>query len=170
MWGGQILPLYECVYQSPLGKISLVATDVALIGAWFEGQRYFQAGIKVQPIWQEQHALLKRACLWLDAYFERKLYPMLDCLSPQGTDFQRAVWRELQTIRWGETLSYGELAKRLQCRSAQAVGGAIGRNPLSIFIPCHRVLAADGRLIGYAGGLEKKAWLLRHEQISVNKE
>ena len=114
--------------------------------------------------------VLEAACRWLDVYFSgRKPEGMLP-LAPRGSEFRRAVWELLREIPYGETVSYGDLAKRLEAQlgrktSARAVGGAVGHNPISILIPCHRVVGADGSLTGYAGGLEQKTALLRLEGV-----
>lgn len=87
-------------------------------------------------------------------------------LAPQGTAFQQSVWQVLREIPYGKTMTYGEIAQKIQCASAQAVGGAVGKNPLSVFVPCHRVLGSQGQLTGYAGGLERKRWLLSHGGVT----
>ncbi|MGT2935138.1 methylated-DNA--[protein]-cysteine S-methyltransferase [Streptococcus castoreus] len=161
--------LYECHYQTPIGELSLVATDQALVGAWFLGQVHFQMGLKEVPL-QGFNPILHQAKAWLDTYFNGEMQTIPIEIQPQGTLFQKSVWKALLAIPYGETVTYGQIAGQLNCKSAQAVGGAIGRNPISLFIPCHRVLAADGQLRGYAGGLDKKAWLLNHETILILKE
>ncbi len=146
---------------TPLGAVLLASDGEALCGLWFEGQKYFAAGLgaarteKDLPVFAETER-------WLAAYFSGKDPGEPPPLRPCGTPFQRAVWEALRAIPYGETLSYGALARRLGS-SARAVGGAVGRNPISILIPCHRVLGADGSLTGYAGGLERKTALLKRE-------
>ncbi|MGT2676426.1 methylated-DNA--[protein]-cysteine S-methyltransferase [Streptococcus pseudoporcinus] len=157
------MTLSKMIYQSPIGEISLIATEAGLIGAWFQGQKYFEAGICEMPQLQET-VVLKEACQWLDTYFYQTPPAKADFLSIKGSNFRQKVWTCLQEIPYGETRSYKEIAKIINCASAQAVGGAVGHNPLSIFIPCHRVVGSDGQLTGYAGGLDKKIWLLEHEQ------
>lgn len=155
--------LYKTVYDSPLGPISLVASDKGLRGAWFEGQKYFERGLEEVPS-LTSHVHLEKASHLLDKYFagqEVKLEQL--SLDLVGTDFQQRVWACLLAIPTGQTTTYGALAKELQVRSGQAVGGAVGRNPISILVPCHRVLSSTGKLTGYAGGLDRKIWLLRHE-------
>ncbi|EHI70030.1 methylated-DNA-[protein]-cysteine S-methyltransferase, DNA-binding domain protein [Streptococcus ictaluri 707-05] len=139
------MPLVEQYYQSPLGVISLVASEKALIGAWFLDQKHFHHGLEEACV-KGINPILKQASDWLDAYFRGEIQPLPDYLIPNGTAFQKEVWQKLLTIPYGETTSYGKIAKDLGCASAQAVGGAVGRNPLSLFIPCHRVLSADGGL------------------------
>ncbi|MDW8681665.1 methylated-DNA--[protein]-cysteine S-methyltransferase [Streptococcus suis] len=151
------------IYQSPLGAMSLVAGDKGLRGAWFEGQKYFEAGLNEEVV-LGSHPLLDQTRLLLDAYFSGEQVDFSDLpLEPIGTDFQEKVWALLKEIPHGQTTSYGQLAQQLGLRSSQAVGGAVGRNPFSIIVPCHRVLNQKGQLTGYAGGLDKKIWLLQHE-------
>lgn len=153
----------KTIYQSPLGAMSLVAGDKGLRGAWFEDQKYFEAGLNEEVV-LGSHPILNSTRLLLDAYFSGEQVDFSDLpLEPVGTDFQEKVWALLKEIPHGQTTSYGQLARQLGLRSGQAVGGAIGRNPYSIIVPCHRVLNQKGQLTGYAGGLDKKIWLLQHE-------
>ncbi|MEG3342889.1 methylated-DNA--[protein]-cysteine S-methyltransferase [Streptococcus suis] len=153
----------KTIYQSPLGAMSLVAGDKGLRGAWFEGQKYFEAGLNEEVV-LGSHPILNSTRLLLDAYFSGEQVDFSDLpLEPVGTDFQEKVWALLKEIPHGQTTSYGQLAQQLGLRSSQAVGGAVGRNPFSIIVPCHRVLNQKGQLTGYAGGLDKKVWLLQHE-------
>ena len=151
-------------YASPLGTLTLASDGENLTGLWMAGQKYFAAGIPTNlPVCDDLPVFLQ-ARDWLDRYFsgERPLPGELP-LAPQGSAFRQSVWRILCEIPYGQTVTYGEIAKRLGVRSAQAVGGAVGHNPISIIIPCHRVLGSDGSLTGYAGGAQKKIWLLAHE-------
>lgn len=151
------------IYQSPLGAMSLVTSDRGLRGTWFEGQKYFERGLDEKPV-LGSHPILNSTRLLLDAYFSGEQVDFSDLpLEPVGTDFQEKVWALLKEIPHGQTTSYGQLARQLGFGSGQAVGGAIGRNPYSIIVPCHRVLNQKGQLTGYAGGLDKKIWLLQHE-------
>lgn len=153
----------KTIYQSPLGAMCLVAGDKGLRGAWFEDQKYFEAGLNEEVV-LGSHPLLDQTRLLLDAYFSGEQVDFSDLpLEPVGTDFQEKVWALLKEIPHGQTTSYGQLARQLGLGSGQAVGGAIGRNPYSIIVPCHRVLNQKGQLTGYAGGLDKKIWLLQHE-------
>ena len=152
-----------CEYKSPLGAITLAADGDALAGLWLEGQKYFGAGRALTPGDAPALALARD---WLDRYFAgERPAPRELSLAPAGTEFQRAVWALLCEIPYGETSTYGALARRMPggMTSPRAVGAAVGRNPISIIIPCHRVLGADGSLTGYAGGLERKRWLLEFE-------
>lgn len=147
----------------------ITVEDDSLTGLWFENQKYFPADLS-HALWQET-PVHRQVISWLECYFAGKnpdahTIPM----KPEGTAFQKAVWRELQKIPYGSTVTYGAIAstiarqKGLARMSAQAIGGAVGHNPISVLIPCHRVLGADGSLTGYAGGTEKKEYLLRLER------
>ena len=152
------------IYFSPLGEIILAAEGGAITGLWFKGQKYECAGLGPRTEnTQEDAAVLTLAAEWLDAYFEGKEPELNFSVMPRGTDFQKKVWAELMNIPYGNTASYGSVAQKLACRSARAVGTAVGRNPVSIIIPCHRVLGAGGKLTGYAGGIERKLKLLELE-------
>ncbi|HEM2548452.1 TPA: methylated-DNA--[protein]-cysteine S-methyltransferase [Streptococcus suis] len=153
----------KTIYQSPLGAMSLVAGNRGLRGAWFEGQKYFELGLDEKPV-LGSHPILDQTSLLLDAYFSGQEVDFTALqLDAIGTVFQEKVWALLKEIPYGQTTSYGQLAQQLGLRSSQAVGGAVGRNPYSIIVPCHRVLNQKGQLTGYAGGLDKKIWLLQHE-------
>lgn len=153
---------YTCSVPTPLGAVTLASDGEALTGLWFDGQRHYAEGLsgereeKPLPVFRETER-------WLEEYFSGREPDFTPPLRLRGTPFQRAVWEQLRTIPYGETLSYGELARRLGS-SARAVGGAVGRNPVSLLVPCHRVVGADGSLTGYAAGLERKTALLRLEQ------
>ena len=153
---------FLCHIPSPLNALTLASDGEALTGLWFDDQAHFGAGLsdvreeRPLPVFDE-------ARRWLALYFDGRQPDFTPLLCPRGTAFQRAVWDALLDIPYGQTTTYGELARRLDGASARAVGGAVGRNPVSIIIPCHRVLGADGRLTGYAGGLERKRYLLRLE-------
>ena len=152
-------------YDSPLGGITLSSDGEALTGLWFDGQKYFAAALdreheeKALPIFGE-------TAQWLDCYFSGKKPGFTPKLNPRGTAFRRAVWDVLLTIPYGQTATYGKIGRKLGLSrgAAQAVGGAVGHNPISLIIPCHRVVGADGSLTGYAGGLDKKRRLLEMEQ------
>lgn len=158
--------MFICDYESPLGRMLLAADDAGLTGAWFYGQRYFARGLADGEKGMGEDPALTVACRWLDAYFAGKRPDAADVpLAPRGTAFQRRVWDALLAIPYGETRTYGELAAVLGS-SPRAVGAAVGRNPISVIIPCHRVLGADGSLTGYAGGLARKQALLELEQAT----
>ena len=158
-----------CAYASPLGSLLLAAEKEALTGLWLPGQKYYAAGLPEDAAEDPSHPILQTAAEWLDAYFAgEKPEAQALKMAPRGSEFQRLVWELLRDIPYGETTTYGTLAAKAETRlgrktAARAVGAAVGRNPISIIIPCHRVLGADRSLTGYAGGLDKKEWLLRHE-------
>lgn len=159
---------YTVTYDSPLGEILLACDESGMTGLWFAGQKYFGSTLVKEPETRET-PLLQEAKVWLDAYFAGK-NPVMDLpCHPIGTPFHLKVSDLLRQIPYGKTISYGELAEELARQeglshmSAQAVGGAVARNEISILIPCHRVVGKNGSLTGYAGGVEKKAALLRLE-------
>ena len=152
--------------STPLGPMLLCARDQSLRGAWFVGQRHFPKLSPPAPSARlPTHPVLAQACTQLQEYFagHRRAFSLPLDLS-DGTPFQQQVWRALLGIAWGHTVRYGAIAHQLERpQAARAVGMAVGRNPISIIVPCHRVLGADGSLTGYAGGLERKQQLLKGE-------
>lgn len=154
---------YTYNYSSPLGEILLAANDNGLTGLWFYGAKYFAADLEDERT-EKLTPVLRQTLRWLDIYFSGSEPDFMPPLELHGSDFRRRVWAELEKIPYGETVTYGEIAKKLGVKSAQAVGGAVGHNPVSIIVPCHRVLGADGSLTGYAGGTDKKARLLELER------
>lgn len=156
----------KIVYTSPIGLLSIVATDQCLFGIWVEGQNHFERGLIADNIEEvKTHPVLNQAISYLDDYFLGQNPSLSELpLAPIGTDFEKKVWSYLREIPFGTTVTYGQIAKDLSVASAQAVGRAVGRNPWSILVPCHRVLGVNKRLTGYAAGLERKAWLLNHER------
>lgn len=160
---------YVSHYQSPVGRILLAADEAGLIGLWFEGAKYFAD--QLDPVHEEKDtSALEMAKQWLSLYFSGREPDFMPPVHLKGTPFRLAVWEILQKIPYGTTLTYGKIAKDIALlkglprMSAQAVGGAVGHNPISILIPCHRVLGTDGSLTGYAGGVDKKARLLALEK------
>ena len=143
----------------------MVADEQYLYGIWVQEQKHFERGIGDKTIEEVvSHPILDSVIACLDDYFKGKSQALSDLpLAPIGTDFEKRVWVYLQSIPYGQTVTYGQIAQDLQVPSAQAIGGAVGRNPWSILVPCHRVLGAGKRLTGYAAGVKKKAWLLEHE-------
>ncbi len=160
-------------YDSPLGGILLAADGQGLTGVWFDGEKYFADNLPVEHTERETHTL-SQAKRWLDIYFAGAEPNFTPPLHPVGTDFRMAVWELLLQIPYGQTVTYGDLARRLAEKrelakmSAQAVGGAVGHNEISIIIPCHRVVGAGGNLTGYAGGIDKKIKLLELEHIDMS--
>ena len=150
-------------FDSPLGQMRLCSDGNALTAVTFVGQKYEHNHIPKDTV-SDTCPVLEQTKLWLHLYFEGNTPDFFPPMNPNGTPFQQRVWEQLLQIPYGETVTYGELAKRLECKSAQAVGGAVGRNPISVLIPCHRLVGADGKLTGYAGGVEKKEFLLKLEK------
>lgn len=156
-------------YTSPLGELLMAADEGGLTGLWFAGQKYFAGALS--PDWKERETpVLLEAKRWLDVYFFGRAPEFTPPLHLTGTPFRCAVWELLRQIPYGQTTTYGALAQLLTGggkMSAQAVGGAVGHNPISIIIPCHRVVGADGSLTGYAAGLDKKIALLALERAEI---
>ena len=165
--------IYTQHYESPLGGILLAADETGLTGLWFDGEKYYADNLAAEHEARDTQALgaSKR---WLDVYFAGKEPDFLPPLHPIGSAFRQEVWQLLLEIPYGQTTTYGALARRLAERrglrhmSAQAVGGAVGHNEISILIPCHRVVGTSGSLTGYAGGIDKKLSLLRLEQADLS--
>lgn len=159
-------------YDSPLGAILLAADETGLTGLWFDGQKFFARDLPVERVEQNTPALseVKR---WLDIYFTGKEPDFMPPLHPIGSAFRRSVWDILLRIPYGQTTTYGEIARQLAEKqgrpriAAQAVGGAVGHNKISIIIPCHRVVGTNGSLTGYAGGIDKKVKLLEWEHTDM---
>ena len=154
--------IYTCKYKSPIGNILLAADEIGLTGLWFEGQKHFANTLSDEHMSQETK-ILTEAKKWLDIYFSGK-----------EAEFRHNVWQILLQIPYGQTITYGEIARKVaemkntSYMSAQAVGGAVGHNEISVIIPCHRVVGTNGSLTGYAGGIDKKIALLELEHIDIN--
>ena len=164
--------VYTSHYTSPLGDILLAADEMGLTGLWFDSQKHFADTLPAEHTEQETslHIETKR---WLDIYFTGKEPDFLPPLHPMGSAFRQLVWAILLQIPYGQTTTYGEIARQLAEKqqhprmSAQAVGGAVGHNEISIIIPCHRVVGTNGSLTGYAGGIDKKVKLLELEHTDM---
>ena len=160
---------YTSRYRSPLGEMLLAADETGVTGLWFAGQKYFARNLDKEHA-EKEIPLFATVKHWLDVYFAGSEPDLTVPLHFTGTAFQNEVWGILCAIPYGRTTTYGEIAKQLAARrgvphmSAQAVGGAVGHNPISILVPCHRVVGLGGSLTGYAGGLERKRCLLALEQ------
>ena len=161
---------YVAHYHSPLGGITLASDGDMLTGLWFDGQKYFGSTLSAE--YEEKNLpVFGQAADWLDIYFSGRDPGSTPSLCLRGTSFRKSVWDILLTIPFGHTMTYGEIAARLADQmglphmSAQAVGGAVGHNPISLIIPCHRVVGSDGSLTGYAGGIDKKMQLLKIENL-----
>ena len=164
--------MYTLHYDSPLGGILLAADEIGLTGLWFDGEKYFADGLDPEHTAQETF-ILRETKRWLDVYFSRQEPNFTPPLHPIGSPFRQEVWELLLQIPYGQTTTYGALAKQLAEKhglprmSAQAVGGAVGHNEISIIIPCHRVVGTNGSLTGYAGGIDKKVKLLTLEKVDM---
>ena len=163
---------YICRYSSPLGGITFASDGEALTGLWFDGQKHYAETLSDAHT-ERELPVFEETARWLDLYFSGTEPDFTPPLAVRATPFREAVWSELMGIPFGKTVTYGELAAAVAKRmgtgraSVRAVGGAVGRNPVSLIIPCHRVVGADGSLTGYAGGLERKAFLLRLESAEM---
>lgn len=164
---------YTYHYNSPLGGITLSSNTAALTGLWFDGQKYF--GDTLPKEYEEKSLpIFKQATRWLDIYFSGKAPDFTPPLSMETTPFRKAVWEIMRSIPFGQTMTYKEIADKiakqngLHRMSAQAVGGAVGHNSISLIIPCHRVVGTNGSLTGYAGGIDKKVQLLTMEKADMS--
>lgn len=166
--------IYTSHYQSPLGDILLASKHNQLIGLWIEGQKYYPFHFQEEVVETDENPILMKTKDWLDRYF-RGEKPAIDELAfnPIGSEFRKSVWNILCEIPYGEVITYQDIAQKIARErgiphmSAQAVGGAVGHNPISIIIPCHRVVGTNGSLTGYAGGIDKKIFLLQHEHVNT---
>ena len=160
--------LFSTDYDSPLGMIFIVSDGEAICGLWFYGQKHFSSSIDGDIIQDDGLAIFSEVKNWLDRYFNGENPKITFKLKPGGSEFRRKVWDILLEIPYGETITYGEISREISpTMSAQAVGGAVGHNPISIIIPCHRVIGTNGKLTGYAGGLDRKRELLKLEKILI---
>lgn len=166
---------YMSRYLSPLGNITMASNGEALTGLWFKGQKHFAAMLNPQHRECDDLPVFDETKRWLDSYFSGQVPDFTPKLTMRATPFRQAIWEILLTIPYGKTVTYGKIARQYiemsygsslpkQHMSAQAIGGAVGHNPISIIIPCHRVIGANGSLTGYAGGLDRKKYLLELEQ------
>lgn len=177
---------YTAKYQSPVGEILLAADEIGLTGLWFDGEKFYADSLdpehmeidhsmEVDPSREKVLPVFEAVRKWLDIYFSGKEPDFMPPVHMIGSPFRLSVWELLRQIPYGETVTYGELAKMvaekrgLSRMSAQAVGGAVGHNEISIIVPCHRVVGSDGSLTGYAGGVDKKERLLTLEGVGMEK-
>jgi len=164
---------YFCKIKSPVGMLTVSSDGKNITGLWIEGQKYFANGLETDAE-EKTLPVFENVQKWLDIYFSGKKPDIKLAFLPKGTPFQKSIWKILQKIPYGKTISYGEIASQYKIEnggkhtSARAVGTAVGRNPISILIPCHRVIGKDGSLTGYAGGLSKKMQLLQIEEIDLD--
>ena len=169
--------IYITYYNSILGKLTIASDGENIIGLWIEGQKYFADTIKNENIIEKDNLeIFVKTKDWLDKYFRGERPDIKELkLSPKGSEFRQNVWKILCKIPYGQTITYGKIAKEIavlmnkKSMSAQAVGNAVGHNPISIIIPCHRVVGINGSLTGYAGGIDKKINLLSIENINISK-
>ena len=167
---------YSTTYLSPICTITLACDGDNLIGLWMEGQRFHGGSVPESMIEKEDIPIFDAAKAWLDRYFagERPATTELP-LAPMGGEFRQGVWDILCQIPYGQVITYGDIAKQMaekmnkKCMSSQAIGGAVGHNPISIIIPCHRVVGAKGNLTGFGGGISRKIQLLEHEGVDMSR-
>lgn len=164
---------YISKYNSPIGGITLASNGKELTGLWFDGQKYFADNLPKERE-EKELPIFVQTKKWLDIYFSSKAPDFTPPLSMDGiSPFRKRVWEIMLAIPFGETITYGEIAKQIEKEtgkrvSAQAVGGAVGHNSVSLVIPCHRVVGTNGSLTGYAGGIDKKVWLLKTEHADMS--
>lgn len=165
---------YSTEYTSPVGSLTIASDGIYIVGLWLTGQKYFLDTLHELPCPKDDLEVFVAARNWLDRYFSGQMPdPKELLLNPIGGVFRQAVWSCLCQIPYGKVTTYGAIAKKVavqlgrESMSAQAVGGAVGHNPISIIIPCHRVVGANGNLTGYAGGIDKKIMLLKHEGVDI---
>lgn len=168
--------IYTTTIPSPLAELTLASDGENLIGLWLQGQKYFAATLKQEPLPKDDLLVFQKCEAWLTRYFNKEQPDPLNLpLKPAGTAFYQQVFKQLLQIPYGQTITYGQIAKELTLQGKnsslpyRAVGGAVGHNPISIIIPCHRVVGASGSLTGYAGGLDKKIALLELEGVNVSE-
>ena len=153
------MSLYRSSYNSPIGPLSILCNEHSICNIGISHYNLFFDDIE-----EGDSDIFIEAKHWLDIYFSGEQPDFTPQIDLRGTNFQKKVWNELLALQYGQTATYGEIAKRAGCRSAQAIGQAIGRNPILIIVPCHRIVAANGKLGGFSVGIERKIWLLKHEK------
>lgn len=168
--------IYTSNYKSPIGNLLIASKENKLVGLWIENQKYYLSNFKDKIIETENLEILVKTKKWLDRYFKGEKPDISELeINLIGSEFRKSVWEILKNIPYGEVITYNDIAKELAKQkgikkmSAQAVGGAVGHNPISIIIPCHRVVGSNGSLTGYAGGIKKKIYLLEHEKVNMDK-
>lgn len=168
--------VYKTYYSSPIGSITLASDGENIIGLWMEGQKYYGDTVSEEMIKRDDLAIFTKTREWLDRYFAGKNPSISEIpLLPRGGEFRKIVWNILCEIPYGEVTTYGEIGKKVAKKmnkntmSGQAIGGAVGHNPISVIIPCHRVVSLNGSLTGFSGGINKKIALLEHEGVDMSK-
>lgn len=167
---------YYYVYSSPVGKLTVASNEKDIVGLWLDKQKHYMDVLTDKAYQEKETEVIKLAKNWLDEYFNSKK-PEIDELPIEfiGSDFRKRIWKILSEIPYGKVVTYGDIARQIakqngvEKMSAQAVGGAVGRNPISIIIPCHRVVGANGSLTGYSGGIKVKTKLLELEGVDMSK-
>lgn len=167
---------YYYIYNSPVGKLTIASDEKSIVGLWLEKQKYYMDVLANKEYQEKETEVIKLAKKWLDKYFNNEK-PEIDELPIEfiGSDFRKQVWKILAEIPYGKVVTYGDIAKQIarqkgmKTMSAQAVGGAVGHNPISIIIPCHRVVGTNGSLTGYAGGIATKIKLLELEGVDMSR-
>lgn len=166
---------YKANYKSPIGDMTMVSDGQSLNALWFEGQKYYGTSVGENLKEDSNLKVFELAKNWLDRYFDFQKPEISELsLTPIGSDFRREVWDVLCEIPYGQVVTYGEIAQKIAKKrgitkmSARAIGNAIGHNPVSIIIPCHRVIGSNGKLTGYAAGLGTKIKLLKHENVDLD--
>lgn len=164
---------YKMTYKSPVGDLTITTDGQNVTGLWFENQQNYESLLN-DTVKEQYQPIFDKVTHWLDEYFSGNRPAINFPLKPTGTDFRMTVWSKLQAIPYGKTVTYGEVAQQIANErgqtkmSAQAVGGAVGSNPISIIIPCHRVVGANGSLTGFGGGIERKVKLLNIEEVNMS--
>ena len=165
---------YNYIYNSPVGKLTIACNEKNVVGLWLDGQKYYMEVLEDKEYQEKETEVIKLAEKWLDKYFNNEK-PEIDELPIEfiGSDFRKQIWKILSKIPYGKVITYGDIAKQIAKRkgirtmSAQAVGGAIAHNPISVIVPCHRVVGANGSLTGYSGGVKVKIKLLEFEGVDI---
>lgn len=166
---------YIAYYSSPLGRMTMASDGENLIGLWFDGQKYMLGALKEESKEERELVVFDQTRRWLDCYFEGRDPGFIPPVRLSGSDFRQEVGRIMLTIPFGKTMTYGQIAEELARRqgkskmSAQAIGGAVGHNPISVIVPCHRVVGSNGSLTGYAGGINIKVSLLNLEGVEMSR-
>ena len=166
---------YYYIYQSPIGKLTIASNENNIVGLWLDGEKYYMDVLENKEYQEKETEVIKLAEKWLHKYFNNAKPEITDLpIEFIGSDFRKQVWKILSEIPYGKVITYGEIAKQISAQrgiktmSAQAVGGAVGHNPISIIIPCHRVVGANGSLTGYSGGVKTKIKLLELEGVDMS--
>lgn len=166
---------YYYIYNSPVGKLTIAGNEENIVGLWLDKQKYYMDVLKEKEYQEKETDVIKLAKKWLDQYFNKEKPEITELpIEFIGSDFRKQVWKILAEIPYGKVITYGDIARQIagqrgvKTMSAQAVGGAVGHNPISIIVPCHRVVGTSGSLTGYAGGVNTKIKLLELEEVDMS--